>query len=883
MGKSIYKVLSFVLILISMNAHGMEEDTPPPGQGVFSIKNPTFPKKERTAVPAGMTEWGGERSSKRVPSLMRSMSRRFTGGDSPPRKKLSKRSLIREEILGSVSDFMRFLRGPGAAFVGRELHPDTRRSIFIFGDREIRNKKSCGRRTFENAYIIAGMAGGTGITWNVYGRNVLVPYGLLVGGFADYDSTVSTGMWTLMIALNVHTYGTLYPFNGGQMAEDAHDITSQWRYVRPYDWGPEVTDCMSSVGKALYHAVPRAWHSLAEIFGRPSMPYTPHSLEYAMPLAWMYWTLGTIPEFSAVVPILIESGNFWTGAGVIPAMFQRIGAQKRRNKDALEKFYEKLAEWGDDETSKPQRHELKDALENAAKRIRQYKVSRGDARDNIETLYFALFGRGLATEPDRKEKRTTSPSLAGIRNPHALAIEMAQRERLSSLAAASASPPAASKEEADIEEDTEDQVDEVLTDEGILATLYGFGGTRESDRTGEGYSQPTERIATQAVSGLVGVWGSLTGTIITDVAVTTALQFFGAPPEAAFIGAKFISVPMGIVKAGSSAMTAREYGLRVFDSFTGHRHYAESGEFNPFFTDVVFGKHEGWSLVVNYIEGIYWDGFLYGALGALAFEQIGIPMPQGLALIIPTIFSQGAFAAAEQADDIETAAHALQRLRVTKGCTSCCDTFLDTVFCCFRGRRRCTEREHLKGASRKTLKRSIHAFKILKAIGAERNAVRKAPRHVIADKHALFIDQNPFLGEMGDVETGRLEGSPSLIALSPRRAPPPPRRPIAPARGETKDGDALLEMREGTPVSPTSGASAAAATTGKDRKASPSRVRRSRRDGSIAPLGAAVLRLSSPLEDVLRKNREDEEEIVVAWSSPFDCFRRIFSWCWPLR
>ncbi len=119
-------------------------------------------------------------------------------------------------------------------------------------------------------------------------------------------------------------------------------------------------------------------------------------------------------------------------------------------------------------------------------------------------------------------------------------------------------------------------------------------------------------------------------------------------------------------------MTAKEYALRIYDGFTGQNHYRASGEFNPFFTDIIYGQNEGWVLGVNYLEGVYWDGLLFGALGAATFDQIGIPMPTGLSLIIPTILAQGAFAAAEQADDIQTAAHALQRFRVTKGCTSCC-------------------------------------------------------------------------------------------------------------------------------------------------------------------------------------------------------------------
>jgi hypothetical protein len=59
----------------------------------------------------------------------------------------------------------------------------------------------------------------------------------------------------------------------------------------------------------------------------------------------------------------------------------------------------------------------------------------------------------------------------------------------------------------------------------------------------------------------------------------------------------------------------------------------------------------------------------------------------------------------------------------------------------------------MQGSSRKSVKRSIHAYKLLRAVKQEREGVLMAPSSVIDHKHTLFLVRNPLLTDPDDTNT----------------------------------------------------------------------------------------------------------------------------------
>lgn len=714
---------------------------------------------------------------------------------------------VSEKDLTSIRQFKAlFSRAEKPEYLG-ELHPETKRSIFILLHRDIEKKKTSSQGVFEFIYTWGGLASGTSVTWNVFGRKVLIEqFGWLDGGYDVYGPGTPADRMALMIALNLHTFPSLYLFNWGQMSEDAHDITSQWKYNRGYNW-PETTEDSTCIGSFLRnsaHIPVRLGHSIVETFFRPSMPYTPHwSQSIVMPLAWVYWTLNTIPEVSAIIPVLEETGNWWTGISVPMAILQRIGAQKRRTKKGIDSFYAKTAEWGADEETNKKRKELISALDNASRRIRAYRLSEDELTGTyIKTLFLSVFRKEL------KESRVYRGDTTGP------VAQLASRGGIISR------PSGVSLTE------------ESLTDEGILSVFYGIEGPQSKNLRSVDYKEPTSRFILGLVGATIGLSGSISPAIIMDTALQSGFQYLGIDADTSFVLSKLISVPIGMAGGVGRANAAKEYITRVYDAFTAQRHYIESGKPSSSFTDVVFGYQEGPVLISNYFEGIWWDGLLYGALGIPALHYSGIDLPEAGALLLPSIISQGAFAAEEQLDDIETAAHALQRLRKAKRFLSCCDGLLDTVFCCVRGSRRCTVAEYMMGSSKKEIEESIHSYKLLKAMAKEKEGIQMAPSPVIKDKHRMFIEKNPLL-TISNITSD--EESIGVVAV------------------KTSLPDSKLSVFPGAASSPSKG-------------------------GTPVLRGRGSIKLLSSFEEAEKRTNKDEEDLIIPYTTPWSCLCRMIGW-----
>lgn len=735
MNKNFSRLYAIFLMILSIDMFAAEDKE---GKG-FSTENPYLSASvPRRVAPAPVRD-----------GFLSQISRRLSRGMSSRNRALEKETLIVDEHLKSPQALMRFLKKTGETYVDRDMHEDTKRAIFILLERDVFGGKSRGRHILENIYAIAGTASGAAATYNIVTRNFYVPVGWVLGGYDKYGESASFEDKLVLGVLNGHAFLALYPFIWGQMIEDAHDISSQARYARRYPWqeGNPDESWPETIRRNLTNSILYLPHSISEMMGTTSMPHTPHWSEpYVMTAAWLYWVGNTIPEMSALIPVLIETGNWWTGSGVFFALLQRIGEQRRRSLPAIEKYYAKTAEWGATDVVNRHRAELVDALEGTIRRIR------GDLRT--------------------EEKKVNVLALADlVHRRSVLETEARKGSTGPSLVSASAAAVPSSKDTVSISPVDED---EALTDEGILQVLYGYGGLEEGDEKDVHYQESWARKGVGALAGTVGLWGAATAGIIIDVAVKSGLVFVGVSPEAADIFSKFVSVSVGSIGAGSSSSANREYALRVYDAFTEDYHHRRLGELNPYFTDVVYGAAEGPVLIVNYLEGVWWDGTLYAALGVPALAAIGVPFSESASLLLPTLFARGSIAAAEQADDIQTAGNALQRLRRTQQCTSGCDRILDTIFCCFRGRIRCTRRNYLQGTDQKRLEELVEAHRLLKAVAAERKSVHMAPTHVIEDKSRLFIERNPFLRASSGSESpssgaalSSLSGVTAIIASVP--------------------------------------------------------------------------------------------------------------------
>jgi len=683
--------------------------------------------------------------------LLSQISRRLSRGSSSIDRVLEKETLIMDEQLKTPQALMQFLKETSETYVDRDMHKDTKRAMFILLERDVFGKKSTGRHVLENAYAVVGTASGAAATYNIVTRNFYVPVGWVLGGYDKYGASASLKDKLVLGFLNGHAFLALYPFIWGQMIEDAHDILSQARYARRYPWQEGNLDeaWPETIRRNLTNSILYLPHSISEMMGTTSMPHTPHWSEpYVMTAAWLYWVGNTIPEMSALIPVLVETGNWWTGSGVLFALLQRIGEQRRRSLPAIEKYYAKTAEWGATDVVNGHRAELVDALEGTIRRIRG-DLRTEEKKNNVLALADLVHRRSVLETEARKG--STGPSLVS--------------------ASAAAEAVTSYKDTVSISPVDEG---EALTDEGILQVLYGYGGLKEGDERDVHYQESWARKGVGALAGTAGLWGAATAGIIIDVAVKSGLVFVGVSPEAADIFSKFVSVSVGAVGAVSSVSANREYALRVFDAFTEDYHHRRLGELNPYFTDVVYGAAEGPVLTVNYLEGVWWDGTLYAALGVPALAAIGVPFSESASLLLPTLLARGSIAAAEQADDIQTAGNALQRLRRTQQCISGCDRILDTIFCCFRGRTRCTRRNYLQGTDQKRLEELVEAHRLLKAVAAERKSVHMAPTHVIEDKSRLFIEKNPFLRASSGSESpssgaalSSLSGVTAIIASVP--------------------------------------------------------------------------------------------------------------------
>lgn len=513
--------------------------------------------------------------------------------------------------------------------------------------RYIKKIKSKRRKSFEGIYAILGMISGTGVTWNAFANKVLVETlgWLESGSYSDYDKGTSAGQWTLMVALNIHTYLMLYPFNGGQMYADAGEIADCWNYG----------------------ALPSVQH---------------WSRWIVSPFAWGFYLFNTIPEMTIIVPRLLTQSNVSTIFGVPLAFAQRIGEQRRSTQNTMNSYMSWLAR----RASSPGVNKKREELVNTTMASRQRLRDLSDKE--LSSLYEVLFSR----------RKTVGDN-------------------------------------------------DLITEHGALALLFGLGGVTRSSMVDPLYSQSPWRKVVQVVGGVVGAWGSVAAAMIIEEGIKSALEHLGSSPEDASVSAKCLTPILVIPRGISMINNCRNYFLRLYDSVTGHIHYKRSGVSNPNFSDVIYGKKEFSVLVVNYLEGIYWS-LLYYALALPILKEKQYSNGEMALLITPSVLAQAAFEAIQQIDCLDITWHEMQIMR-TRGWWK---KLWDHLCFCIRGSSKCTRDEHFQGTSAKDLKKATRTLNILKVLEELRNLLGQMPPELVEQMHMLYIKANPLLDQK-DIES----------------------------------------------------------------------------------------------------------------------------------
>lgn len=339
------------------------------------IANPLRnPARAGSLIKAVSKEWGAKDRSERKMRIDRIVSKHLFKKQSSEVKRPI--TTLLSSDLQSVESLKTILKS-SHLLVSNEFD-SSQLNMFsqVFFKQAIAGSKKKRRKLFEAAYSILGMVSGTGVTWNAFATEVLVnTLGIFVGGYSSYTSKVSPSKWAGMILLNIHTFPTLYVFNGGQMFRDAQAICDHVVYRASSEnsssWGRSMIACLKAPFVSTY----------------PQIEHWSESI--VTPFVWTFSIFNTIPEMMVIIPRLInQKSNPSTLLGVPLAFTQRVGSQRRALEPMLHKYYMFLADRASTPKIRQKRQEMLEVTLGLTQRIRSLRTQKSD---QLNVLYNTLY------------------------------------------------------------------------------------------------------------------------------------------------------------------------------------------------------------------------------------------------------------------------------------------------------------------------------------------------------------------------------------------------------------------------------------------------------------------------------------------------------------
>lgn len=332
----------------------------------------------RVLVPSRSSFSGISRDfSQRVSSVLMGKSRREV-----PLSSIALQSdLI--PLLENPRSFKNKLQSTRLVWEGTELPDNLERFSQVFLIQYINKPKTRIRKGLERGYGFFAMLGSQGATWNAYANQVLwKSLGIFKGGYAAYDSSVSTADWTVMILLNLWVIPTLCLTTGGQTLQDAQWVGDKIAY-RPH---LENRSCIGNV-----------WDCVRAPFSS-SLPRVQHWSEQwiVFPLVVGFSLVNTIPEMLVVMQLMKETSNPATKFGLPFAFTQRVGSQMGALSPMIHRYHKILATKEDqtfDNNIQFKREQLATLLTNC-----MYRIQGKWDLQKINSLYNVIFSRGVGPQ-----------------------------------------------------------------------------------------------------------------------------------------------------------------------------------------------------------------------------------------------------------------------------------------------------------------------------------------------------------------------------------------------------------------------------------------------------------------------------------------------------